>query len=99
MSKFQNIAHTILDGNLTTDGTPTRSAVDRLAQKVADALAKAFPGARVEVEIRRKTSGSCPADRFYPEADFDDERRASEVEATVYQEWIENLTDADMGEV
>lgn len=92
---YETIRHTILSGNLLTDGSPTRAAVDRLAQQIADALAAAFPGASVEVPVQWRTSGAGPRTRFYPDATIDDEERAESIAGRAWEQWCQALTDSD----
>lgn len=98
--KVTSIRYTIQAGNLLIEGTPTRAAIDRLAQMTADALAVAFPGAEITCPIE-KTSGVRPAgyDRVRmadPEADdYDVRERVSYLANETWEKWAIGLTDAD----
>lgn len=94
---IESIRYTILSGNLLNDGTPTRAAVELLAQQTADALAAAFPGADVDVPVMWRTSGAGP--RPHVRGDLvgysaTEERIAYEA-GRVYEDWCIALADAD----
>jgi hypothetical protein len=92
-----SITHTILDGNLLSDGHPTRAAVERLADATAEAIAEAFPGYAVEVPIQWRTSGAGPR------TGTTDYMREHEIRETVHEiagreweRWCQGLSDADV---
>jgi trans-2-enoyl-CoA reductase len=96
----ESIRYAIQAGNVSAEPV-TRSALDRLAQQTAKALAAAFPGAEVECPIER-TSGVRPAGYTRVvmadhEADDSDVRETIDmVSGQAWEAWCQTLTDADL---
>lgn len=96
----RSIRYTIQTGNLLSDGTPTRAALDRLAQMTAATLAVAFPGTSVECPIEH-TSGVRPAGYTLvrmtdPGADDDGVRGWIDyIAGRAWESWCADLTDSD----
>lgn len=95
-TKYETIHHTFCDGDIVPENaTPTREDVDRYSAALATALADAFPGAEVSIDVQRRTSGGGSTTVFYPEADYPqaglDEDRAREIAGRVWMAWSETL--------
>ena len=91
----RTIRYTLLDGNALPDGTPTRAAMDRLVDAVADALAAAFPGAEVTVDVARRTSGYSRPAHLGWDADYRDEELAEATIQRAWEAWANTVTDED----
>lgn len=97
---YEAIRYTFCDGDLLTDGTPTRKAVDRLAEQTCAAIAAEFPGAEVTVHVERRVSGLESKIHFYPDPE-DWKQESSDREGVRYlagkcwEEWCQKLTEAD----
>jgi GH15 family glucan-1,4-alpha-glucosidase len=86
------------DGDLLTDDAPTRDAVDRYAEMVAEAVASDYPGAKVEVNVERDTSGMA-TEVAAQNADgpvWNAEDAILETTNRVWEQWCEGLTENDM---
>jgi hypothetical protein len=86
------------DGDLLTDDAPTRDAVDRYAEMVAEAVASDYPGAKVEVDVQRHTSGGQTTVSAYGgHGDVCAVHEAIlETANRVWEQWCEGLTENDM---
>ena len=97
MPAVESITVTLLQGNLLSDESPTRAAVERLAQSTADALAAAFPGAYITVPVKWRTSGAGPRPHVIGDSagDAGVEERIAEVSGAAWEAWCRTLTDSD----
>lgn len=97
--RITDITVTLLEGNLANDCSPTRAAIELLAQQTAEALADAFPGARIEVPIRWRTSGAGPAPAVYADGESptrEQEEEVARIATATWESWVQGLADSDL---
>jgi hypothetical protein len=94
------IRHTYSDLDALNDGVPTTEALDRLSQQIADALADAYPGAKIEVDYRPRTSGYSRTTATGPDTidPIDIEDEVSRIANEAWARWCEGLNGADIME-
>lgn len=95
------IRHTYSDGDVCIDGLPTTSALDRLDAAMSAAISAEYPGAEVEVDCRRRTSGESSTRVSAPEGRWAEEEEVKEgaqaAAGGAWEAWSVALTDVDLG--
>ena len=96
-NEMKTIDIQILDGNLTNDDIPGDDLVDDYVDMLRAAVAAEYPGAEINIDLQRPTSG---ASRPTSVIDYDDEDdpgtdnsdaeyMVSELEGNIWVEWCE----------